>query len=235
MIKKSITFGLVVCSIALNQFTLAGTWKDSFEDDIISEWTTFNELPKNEKWWVHEGEVIGETFEMPGLQSFWITGDTKWQNYTISCRAQPTKVKNDSAGFGLLLHHRGEELSAYMFRIELAPDTARILKILPPPQPSVQLGRLDIVVEIGRWYQLAATIHKDNTLEFQIDQQIFRAVDDNLSPKSGQAGLSVGGVQVRFDDVEITGENIPDGGTGKSRPVEPQTKLATIWGHLKSE
>ena len=94
---------------------------------------------------------------------------------------------------------------------------------------------MGIVVEVGRWYQLAATIHKDGTLEFQIDQQVLRIVDDNLSPKSGQAGLSVGGVQVLFDDVEITGENIPDGGPGKSRPVEPQTKLATIWGQLKND
>ena len=141
-------------------------------------------------------------------------------------RAQPTKVKNDSAGFGLLLHHRGEELSAYMFRIKLAPDRARILKILPPPHPSVQLGRLDIVVEVGRWYQLAAAIHKDGTLEFQIDQQVLRVVNNNLSPKSGQAGLSVGGVQVRFDDVEITGENIPDGGARKitSRRATNQTR-----------
>ena len=234
MIKKClIFFGLVACSIALNQFALAGTWKDSFEDDNISEWTIFNELPENEKWWVHEGEALGETFEIPGLHSFWLTGDTKWQNYTISCRAQLIKVKNESAGFGLLLHHRSEELAAYMFLVKRAPDRARILKILPPPHLSVQLKRLDIVVEVDKWYQLAATIHKDGTLEFQIDQEVLRIVDDNLSPKSGQAGLVVGGAQVRFDDVEITGENIPNGGPGKARPVEPQTKLATTWGYLK--
>ena len=233
MSKKCLIFGLVICSVVLNQFALAGTWKDSFEDNITSEWTTFNKTPK-EKWWIHEGEAVGETVEGTNLVSFWLTGDVKWRDYTVSCRAKLTKVKNDSAGFGLLLHHRSEELAAYMFRIELAPDRARILKILPPPQPSVQLGRLDIVVDIDRWYQLAATIHKDGILEFRVGQEVLRAVDGNLMPKSGQVGLAVGGAQVRFDDVEITGENIPNGGPGTSRPVNSQAKLATTWGHLKS-
>ncbi|RKU06870.1 hypothetical protein C6503_25265 [Candidatus Poribacteria bacterium] len=234
MMKKCLIFGLIVCGVALNQFALAGTWKDSFEDDIISEWTIFNESPEKEKWWIHEGEAIGETAKGANLVSFWLTGDSKWQNYTMSCRAQITKFNNDATGFGLLLYFRSEELSGYMFRIEHAPDRARILKILPPPQPTVPLGGLDIVVETDKWYQLAATVYENGTLEFQIDQEILRVVDHNPRLKSGQAGLAVGSGQARFDDVEITGANIPNGGPGKSFSVEPRAKLATTWGHLKS-
>ena len=51
--------------------------------------------------------------------------------------------------------------------------------------------------------------------------------------EGGKAGLVVGNARARFDDFQITGENIPNGGPGKPRPVAPQAKLATTWGRLK--
>ena len=44
----------------------------------------------------------------------------------------------------------------------------------------------------------------------------------------------VGNAQARFDDVEITGNTIPNGGPG-TLPVEPSGKLATTWGELKGQ
>lgn len=236
MVKNCLIFGFIVCSVVLNQFAFAGTWKDSFEDDITSEWTLFSGNHKKEKWRVHEGEAIGETINHPDFLSFWVTGDAKWQNYVMSCRAQLTKVKKDSASFGLLLYLKRERLSVYLFRIHYGTGSASILKILPPPQRPVQLGSLDINVKVDTWYRLTAAVYKNGTLEFQIGKKLLRVVDHN-NPRleSGKAGLIVDSAQARFDDVEITGANIRDGGPGKGRPVDPLAKLATIWGHLKSE
>lgn len=235
MIEKSLTFGLVFCILALNQFALAGTWRDSFEDNITQEWTLFSGDHQKEKWWVHEGEVIGETIKKPNVLSLWVTGDVEWQNYTMSCRAQLTKVKKDSASFGVLLYHRSEKFSVYLFRIHYGFGAVRILKILPPPQRPVQLGNLNFKVEVDKWYQLTVTVYRDGTLEFQVDKEVLKVVDRNPMLESGKAGLVIGDAQARFDDVEITGPNIKDGGPGKSRPVEPQTKLAAIWGDLKKK
>ena len=235
MIRKCLIFGFVFCSVALNQLALAGTWKDSFEDDIISEWTISSGDHEREKWWVHDGEAIGEIIKRPNFLSLWVTGDVKWQNYTVSCRAQLTKVKRDSASFGLLLYLNSEKPSLYLFRIHYGFGAARILKILPPPQRPVQLGNLDLRVQVDKWYRLTAAVYKNGTLEFQIGKKLLRVVDHDIPRlENGKAGLVVGGAQARFDDVEITGANIPNGGPGKARPVEPLAKLATTWGHLKN-
>ena len=235
MIKRCLIFGFVVCSVALNQLAFAGTWKDSFEDDITPEWTLSSGNHVKEKWRVHEGEAIGETVNRLNFLSLWVTGDVKWQNYALSCRAQLTKVKQDSASFGLLLYFNSEKFSLYLLRIHYGSGTATILKILPPPQRPVQLGSLDFSVQVDKWYRLTAAVYKNGTLEFQIGKKLLRVVDHDIPRlESGKAGLVVGDAQARFDDVEITGANIPNGGPGKGRPVEPQAKLATIWGQLKN-
>ena len=51
---------------------------------------------------------------------------------------------------------------------------------------------------------------------------------------AGRTGMGVSNAEVRFDDIEITGQNIDDGGPGNTLPVEPHAKLATTWGHLKN-
>ena len=47
---------------------------------------------------------------------------------------------------------------------------------------------------------------------------------------TGGAGLGLTNYTVRFDNITITGENIPDKG-GLS--VEPSAKLAATWANLK--
>ena len=61
---------------------------------------------------------------------------------------------------------------------------------------------------------------------------MFTVIDDDPL-KGGQAGLVVADGRAHFDDVEITGTNVKNGGPGKPRPVEPRAKLATTWGDIK--
>ena len=109
--------------------------------------------------------------------------------------------------------------------------TVRIVKAV---QDDWNIITYQFEAEIDTWYDLTATIYEDGTLEFKIDDEVFTAVDEDLL-KGGQAGLVVADGRAHFDDFEITGTNIPNGGPGKPRPVEPRAKLATTWGHLKSK
>ena len=138
--------------------------------------------------------------------------------------------KDEPPTIGLTLHDRGEEDSRYLFFIDYIFGTVRIVKAVHDDWNTVTYL---FEPEMDTWYQLTATIHEEGILEFQIDDQTFIALDDDLL-KGGQAGLIVADGRAHFDDVEITGANIPNGGPGKPRPVEPRTKLATTWGHLKS-
>ena len=238
MIKKILIFGLVVCSFALNQLALAGTWKDSFEDNDMSEWKIVDDWENGAgKWWADNGEVVAESLAELGF-AMWLTGESTWEYYAVSCRAKLVKGKHktEPPTFGIVMHYKNDELldPHYYFRVIADFNFISIRKFRPFPALPVTLGEFDFEVKADRWYQLTATIHRNGKIEFQIDKQLFTLADPNLLGP-GQAGLFVSDAEVRFDDVEITGSNIDDGGPGKTRPVEPKAKLATIWGHLKNE
>ena len=239
MIKKWLIFGLVACSVTLNQFALAGTWKDSFEDNDMSEWKIVDDWEDRAgKWWSDNGEAVAESSGESGF-AMWLTGEPTWRYYTVSCRAKLVRSQKEPPTFGIVMHANNNELldglldAHYYFRVIGDFNFISIRKFRPFPDGPVTLGEFDFEVKADRWYQLTATIHRNGKIEFYIDKKLFTVSDPNpLGP--GQAGLSVSNAEVRFDDVEITGQNIADEGPGKARPVEPQAKLATTWGYLKN-
>lgn len=217
----------VYLSICVMLPTFAGTWRDDFEDNVTREWKIFNLVRPHEKWWINNNEAVGEIFQ-PGFWSLWLTGNLKWKYYSVSCRAKLVEDKDGLPSVGLTLHDRGEERSRYVFYIDYLFGFAVIQKWV---RNGGAVAR-PFVAEEDTWYELTATVYEDGTLEFQINDEVFTAFDpEPLS--GGQAGLVVSDARARFDDVEITGDNIPNGGPGKPRPVEPQAKLATTWGKLK--
>ena len=199
------TIILVCFSIWAWQPTFAGTWQDDFEDGGGCEWEILDVDPQVEKWWIDNGEAVGEIFQ-PGLMSVWFTGEPTWKNYSLSCRAKLVKAKDEPSSIGLMLHAINEENARYLFFIDYVFDTVRIVK-------AVQDDWFPVIypfdAEIDTWYELTATVHEDGRLEFQVDDEIFTVIDDDPL-KGGQAGLVVADGQARFDSVEITGSNISD-------------------------
>ena len=220
---------LAYFSIGAWQPSFAGTWRDDFEDNDTREWKIFNIDRQVEKWWIDDGEAVGEIF-LPGFMSLWLTGELSWKNYSVSCRAKLVEDKDEPPTIGLTLHDRGEEDSRYLFFIDYIFGIVRIVKAVQDDWGTITYL---FNAEIDTWYQLTATIYEDGTLEFKVDDAVFTAVDEDLL-RGGQAGLVVADGRAHFDDFEITGDNVSNGGPGKPRPVEPQTKLTTTWGHLKS-
>lgn len=206
----------------------AGTWRDDFEDAITTEWTIYNLNRQVEKWWVNKGEAVGQIFQT-GFMSLWLTGDLNWKNYSLSCRAKLVEEKNDPASLGFTLYDRGDEDKRYLFFVNFTLGTVSIVKATPD---AWFIRRFPFVAEMDTWYNFKATVNEEQ-LEFRINDEVFTGRD--LEPfKSGQAGLVVSNAQARFDDVEITGDTIPDGGPGRIRPVDLRGKLTTTWGHVKT-
>jgi hypothetical protein len=221
-----VTFQIIAFTAV--EFCEAGTWRDDFEDAITTEWTIYNLNRQVEKWWVDKGEAVGQIFQS-GFMSLWLTGDLNWKNYSLSCRAKLVKEKNDPASLGFTLYDRGDEDMRYLFFVNFTLGTVSIVKATPD---AWFIRNFPFVAELDTWYEFKAIVDNE-LLEFRINDEIFTGRD--LEPfKSGQAGLVVSNAQARFDDVEITGENIKDGGPGRIRPVARRGKLTTTWGRVKT-
>ena len=226
-------FHVVLCAMVFNQQSFAGTWTDAFEDHKTQEWELLNTFDEEEaKWWIDRGEAVAETFEPHhDFPTVWATGELDWRAYSLSCRAKLVKAKDEPASLGLILHQRWEEHSFYIFQILYPWKIVHITKYTTGRAST--LGEFDFVAKLNRWYTLTASIDSRGKLKFQIDDEVFTVTDKNQI-KSGKAGLKVSGAQVRFDDVKITGNNVPNGGPG-TLPVKPSGKLATTWGKLKHQ
>ena len=211
-----------------SQFTLAGTWRDDFEDNDIREWEIFNRVRQHEKWWINDGEAVGESLEV-NAYSLWLTGDLTWKYYTVSCRAKLVEDGQGPPHIGLTLYDREEDNGGYAFLIDYEKDEVSIERWAA----DVWFFNRQFTAEMDKWYELAATVYEDGSLKFRIDDFEIETIDPEPLLKGGKAGLLVAFARARFDDVEITGDNIPNGGPGKPRPVAPQAKLATTWGRLK--
>ena len=222
-------FHIVACAMVFNQQSFAGTWTDAFEDNNTQEWEIFNAINEIEKWWLDRGEAVGETFEPHRTSTIWGTGELDWRNYSLSCKAKLVEAKSEPATFGLIVHHQWKEFLFYEFRIFYPWEIVHIAKM--SREGVHTLGEFDFAAKRNRWYTLTASIDSRGKIKFEIDDAVFTAVDANPI-KKGKAGLIVSGAQVRFDDVEITGMNVPDGGPG-ARPIESRGKLAIIWSKLK--
>ncbi|MCG9128407.1 hypothetical protein JT359_12470 [Candidatus Poribacteria bacterium] len=223
-------------------YTFAGTWRDDFEDNDTKEWKIFNINRQVEKWWINNNEAVGEIFQ-PGFWSLWMTGENNWSFYTVNCNVKLIDERNDPPYFGLSLHDRGEEGGRYAFYIDYLRGFAVISKWVENGGSASR----NFVAEKDRWYQLTASIGIDPLeegeaiLSFSIkyadadddDPLVSFAARDVAPIDKGQVGLAISNARVRYDNVEISGDNVRNGGPGKPFAVKPQAKLATSWGKIK--
>lgn len=221
-------------SISILSFPLlasAGTWRDDFEDGDLKGWEVFNFERGAEKWSVTKGEAVGEIFQI-GFMSLLLTGQDGWKDYSVQCRVRFVKtreqVKQDSS-VGFTLHDQGDSDNRYLFFIGL-DQTGSIIKVF---QGAWQIISFPLEVKEDAWYSLKASVG-ENKLVFTVDNLEISARDPNMIP-SGKAGLVVSNAVAHFDDVEISGETIPNGGPALPKAVEAKGKLSTTWGNLKSD
>ena len=227
-------FHVILCAMVFDQQSFAGTWTDAFEDDNTHGWTILNNINnKSAKWWIDRGEAVCETLAR-NTPSTLATGEVDWRNYSFSCKAKLDKGKDkpaEPATFGIILHHRSEEFAFYALRISYPSEIVYITKYNPAGAST--LGEFDFPAKLDTWYTLMASIDSRGKIKFKIDDVVFTTVDAD-SIKNGKAGLVVSNAQARFDDIEITGDNVPNGGPG-TLLVEPSGKLAITWGTLKRQ
>jgi hypothetical protein len=209
----------IIAAILLCLPAWAGTWSDNFNDGNLDSWQTFEENRGLEKWTVENGEASAESF---GTFAILYTGEADWKDYTVECKAN---FKNrERTGFHTMgVWVRLREHSGYYMALAMswgAPAGYAIFKHfegLFRAMRSIDLLRGDklgelSMPELNSWYRLKAKVER-NKLSFYVNGMLALEVEDKDNPiESGKVGLCVQGTSVHahFDDVKITGVDIPD-------------------------
>ena len=242
---------LIISVLSLSVHSFAGTWEDDFSKKDNSKWEEFNiaawQLDPEEIddiWEIKNGEVYGSRHEL-FKKSMFLTGELTWRNYSVTCQAKFIGDEKKTAMLGLILHARVKENKRYMFLLNYFDQKATIVATAGPLKQDGEPFKgwtqeiIKFKIEFNTWYLLTASVVTNDQLQFKI-----RNMDDAknigelklkvLEPivSGGLTGFLVENADAVFDNIKITGKNIPNGGTF---PVESRSKLTTMWGRLKNK
>lgn len=231
MVRRITIIGLVIYCMVIS-FAFAGTWRDDFEDGDFEGW---------EVWWgnwkVENGELIfTEGEDICGLY----TGEEWWSDYTVQADIMVVKMLTPPIQWpyvGIAARYHLPERPGYYDLIFLwsGGTTKLMVDHVDANWGDNVVTSFPFPVEEGRWYTFKMILEKEH-IEAYLDDKLIARFDDK-GESSGKVALDVGGIEARFDNIVITGPDIPDGGSWDEskheRPVNLQDKLATIWGSIK--
>ena len=217
-----------LCMLLAAMPALAGTFRDDFSDGNINGWTPYNATPGLQcgEWTVRDG-VLHYRGSAERTICFLTMGDASWTDYTISCRAR--MIENLRPGnFARIIFaaHMAEQPGFNCIYYVFGPTPVGDAIGIGTPDGDENWKMLDI--EMFRWYELEAEIVGTNQ-RFFVDGQLM--VEHQIQTyQSGRLGIGCVGAEIEYDDVVITGTDVPDLNMAVSTG-----KLATTWGTIRSQ
>jgi len=215
----------------------AGTLTDNFEDGNFEGWQElFTRKPVVSVWKVQNGVLIGKRDSAWGADL--VIGDAvTWRDYTIECDVRVIeRIPNE---FGGDFHYAG-----VMGRVQpenkVERDSIGIvlnLKVVPTIWEFVFVNNGQFLhnvqkpfnAKLSTWYHLKSVMEGD-TFKSYVDGTLVSSFNSKAIA-TGQVGITIGGCVVEFDNLRITGNDIPDKNLGLS--VDSKAKLATTWATIK--
>ena len=229
----------------------AGTFIETFNDDDLKEWQEL--VQQNEKpgaWEVIDRELHAVSTDR-WLRLLTI-GNKKWRDYTIEVDVKPLE-KHRLASIVIAARIRGTRLVFCEIGGEIGDRLFGTSNVLCRTG-DFRTNRSELLyfgnhppLKLDDWSTLKLSV-KGETFIFSVnDEKITETGGDFAFVLAGRAifegkvnrlqGLLTGGAgfglanyTARFDNLIITGKDIPNKGT---LPVVSRGKLATTWGHLK--
>ena len=236
---------LAGCVIFLCTFSAwAGTLLETFDAADMDEWQELIMLDAEPgSWEVLDGEL--QAISHGGLTRLLVTGDETWKDYTITVDIKPLKK-----------HGPGNiAIAARVMENWVVWCVIGNLPILEPNSRAIcQCGNLhdeksrllkskrSPFLKLNKWSTMKLRV-SGNMLTLSVDGKQILGIMEIPEPivvpglleefpefLTGGAGFGLTNYTARFDNITITGKDIPDKG-GLS--VEPRAKLATTWASLK--
>lgn len=238
-IRVSLIF--VILTFVLSSLAIAGTWIDDFNDGDLVGWRRLVNFWKARvvvldkgNWFSENGAIVGGDDDVEKQYQIY-TGDMSWTDYTAEVSVKFSKRLEDcSDSSGAFL---GARIQATEGKIGLNCYSVGMWHFAGARRGGLKyIDGFDSIVntvvipsETDRWYRLKINVEKDLIKCFVDDIEVCEFHDGTFT--SGLVGIAVSGIRATFDDLIVTGPNIPDGGPGHS--VNPSRSSVTTWANIK--
>ena len=221
----------------------AGTLTDNFEDGNFDEWQLAKLFDQTAQWSVQKGELVCALKNGCGRASFLLLGDDTWKNYTLEAQFKveqifPVACNSSTAAIGVHFEETDKisQISLGVFGRANVNAWGEVTCAKEVNGNPLLPGNLEFphvgnwATEQGSWYTLRIVADRNRYQMFIDNNRICEILTD--LPDKGAAALGARNCEVYFDNVVITGNDIPDKDLGLS--IEPKAKLANTWGSLKN-
>jgi len=210
---------------------MAGTFRDDFEDGDLKGWRQqYPFAPEPTFWKIVDGELEG-TYLNPASTTELHIGEENWKDYTIEFEMKLLK-KFGPGGFCVDARYKNPEWTHFWsVGIGDYPGTWAIIAQRFPG--NVMTQKPFDPLELDKWYHIKLEVKGEN-FTFWVNGKIALEQQDDVV-KEGAVGIGLGNYTGRFDNVEISGPDIPDvtPPTWRASPVQPGGKKAMTWGAIK--
>jgi len=211
----------------------AGTYKNDFTDGNLDGWKIEDYGVQNVEWKVDNGILVCKRPHDWNTELF--IGDMEWKNYSIECDVKMMEKLSAEYGLGLDLRLGDRPLANPICRpivwcIAGRWATTKDIFI----QAWLNCGPInsstkDFNFELDHWYHFKG-VANGNNIEFYIDGDLMLDITETHMP-TGRIGLTANGCLAYFDNVVITGDDVPDSPSA----IASKDKLATSWGQIKNQ
>ncbi|MBD3181462.1 hypothetical protein GF312_04165 [Candidatus Poribacteria bacterium] len=210
----------------------AGTIIDDLSDGDMGEWHLASTGAGGD-WKVEGGIAILEG--AGGLSGIMFVLDRPdWKDYTVQVDMKITQhvvtALWEQSGLGLRFI-KGK--SGYYFSFGTPGVNAKKLRTYFTDFILMQNRNLletPFDWQIDTWYTLKAEI-KGNSFKYYVDDVLMMEYTNANGPNGGTGFGVTAATDAHFDNFSVTGDDVPDAVFS----VDPEGKIAVVWGEIKSE
>ena len=220
---------LLVMALMISLPAWAGTYVENFDDGDLDSWGIFDFLGGVSEWKVEDGILICRRPSAPS--STLLYGEEDWGNYSIECDAKMVEpIANFHAiALDLRVSNIGNVNSINDIYCVVTKEGRAVIWAYLNGNEVGASAQKALNFQLDHWYHLKA-VTDGNNFEFYIDGELVASLSDSQHP-TGRVGLAVNGAVAHFDNLVITGDDVPD----NTAAVSLSGKLATTWGQLRSQ
>lgn len=104
--------------------------------------------------------------------------------------------------------------------------------VIVPPNQWLRDVQTPFNAQLNSWYHLKSVM-KEDTFKFYVDDVPVTSFNSRDIP-TGRVGICIGGCVAEFDNIVITGDDVPYAGPSGLFSVKPKDKLPMVWAKLKN-